>query len=51
MLAGRVVGSDPYGWYGANKSLDAHVTRTLQRLGGTGLAKNKADLDALLHRV
>ena len=48
MLAGRVVGSEPYGWFGANKSLNAHVTRTMARLGGTGLAKSKADLDALL---
>jgi DNA-binding beta-propeller fold protein YncE len=48
MLAGRVVGSEPYGWFGTNKTLPAHVTRTLQRLGGTGLATNKADLDALL---
>jgi hypothetical protein len=48
MLAGRVVGSEPYGWFGTNKTLPAHVTRTLQRLGGTGLAKSKSDLDALL---
>jgi DNA-binding beta-propeller fold protein YncE len=48
MLAGRVVGSEPYGWFGTNKTLPAHVTRTLQRLGGTGLAQSKADLDALI---
>lgn len=48
MLAGRVVGSEPYGWFGTNKTLPAHVTRTLQRLGGTGLASGKADLDALI---
>ncbi|MEP7124783.1 MAG: cytochrome C peroxidase [Byssovorax sp.] len=48
MLAGRVVGSEPYGWFGTNKTLPAHVTRTLQRLGGTGLAKSKEDLDALI---
>jgi hypothetical protein len=48
MLAGRVVDSEPYGWFGANKTLAAHVTRTMQRLGGTGLGTSKADLDALL---
>ena len=48
MLAGRVAASEPYGWFGTNKTLDAHVTRTMQRLGGTGLAKSKADLDAIL---
>ena len=51
MLAGRVAGSEPYGWFGANKTLSAHVTRTMQRLGGSGLAKSdadRADLDALL---
>ncbi len=48
MLAGRVVGSEPFGWFGANKTLSAHLTRTLQRLGGTGLDKSKGDLAALL---
>lgn len=48
MLAGRLAGSEPFGWFGGSKTLDAHVTRTMERLGGTGLAKSKADLDALL---
>jgi cytochrome c peroxidase len=51
MLAGRVADSAPYGWFGMSKSLRDHVTHTFARLGGTGLAKDRADLDALLAYV
>jgi hypothetical protein len=50
MLAGRVAGSPPYGWFGQAPTLKAHVTRTLQRLGGRGFAeeKDRPDFDALI---
>jgi hypothetical protein len=53
MLAGRVAESAPYGWFGKNKTLHDHVTHSLARLGGTGLAadKDRGDFDALLAYV
>lgn len=50
MLAGRVQGSDPYGWFGASRSLKIHITQTFDRLGGKGLGdeKDRADFDALI---
>ncbi len=50
MLAGRVAGSEPYGWFGKNRSLRDHVAQSFARLGGTGLlgAADREDLDALL---
>jgi DNA-binding beta-propeller fold protein YncE len=50
MLAGRVAGSEPYGWFGKNRSLRDHVAQSWKRLGGTGLlgAADREDLDGLL---
>ncbi len=50
MLAGRVAGSEPYGWFGNNRSLRDHVAQSFKRLGGTGLLgdRDREDLDALL---
>ena len=50
MLAGRIEGTAPYGWYGEHKDVREHVKFTLQRLGGTGLSDppSKDDFDALL---
>jgi hypothetical protein len=50
MLAGRVAGSEPYGWFGKNKSLRDHVAQSFKRLGGTGLAsaRDREDLEGLL---
>src|SRR6185312_14051808 len=50
MLAGRLEGSAPYGWFGKNGSVRTHVSQTFARLGGTGLTgeKGRADLDALI---
>ena len=45
MLAGRLDGTEPFGWDGAAATLHAHVTETIQRLGGTGLPEG--ELDAL----
>jgi len=51
MLAGRIAKSAPYSWLGAHPTVEAHVTSTFQRLGGTGLRKVEGqftELDALL---
>ncbi|MBK9264150.1 MAG: c-type cytochrome [Polyangiaceae bacterium] len=50
MLAGRIEGTAPYGWFGEHKDVRQHVKDTLQRLGGTGLSDppSAADFDALL---
>jgi mono/diheme cytochrome c family protein len=50
MLAGRIDGSGPYGWFGENPTLRAHVRNTFARLGGHGLElpEDDADLRALL---
>jgi mono/diheme cytochrome c family protein len=37
MLAGRLDRAAPYGWTGASKDVLSHLTKTFQRLGGTGL--------------
>jgi DNA-binding beta-propeller fold protein YncE len=49
MLAGRLEGTAPYGWLGGGATIEAHVTRTFQRLSGTGL--DSSDLAALLAYV
>jgi DNA-binding beta-propeller fold protein YncE len=53
MLAGRISGSAPYGWFGKHRTVRDHVTSTLARLGGAGLSApaDRADLDALLAYV
>lgn len=53
MLAGRLQGTAPYGWFGEHKDARIHVKETLQRLGGTGLndPPSKDDFDALLAYV
>lgn len=37
MLAGRVHGTEPYGWTRGKGSLPEYIADTIQRLGGTGL--------------
>jgi hypothetical protein len=53
MLAGRVAGSEPYGWFGNNKSLRDHVAQSFKRLGGTGLLgdRDRDDFEGLLAYV
>jgi DNA-binding beta-propeller fold protein YncE len=51
MLAGRVgASSAPYGWHGDKKTVQDHVTETLIRLRGRGMASvpERADFDALI---
>lgn len=51
MLAGRIDGSDPHAhkWDGQDPSLQASLSNTVQRLGGTGInAQQVADLTAFL---
>jgi mono/diheme cytochrome c family protein/DNA-binding beta-propeller fold protein YncE len=45
-LAGRLVGTAPYGWNGARDTVKKHVTSTVSRLGGTGL--DDRELEALV---
>ncbi len=49
MLAGRLMGTEPYGWFGEHKDTRIHIKETLQRLGGTGLndPPSKDDFDAI----
>lgn len=53
MLAGRVEGSAPFGWFGKNRTLGDHVVQSLSRLGGAGLssANDRPDLEAILAYV
>lgn len=53
MLAGRIEGTGPYGWFGEHKDVREHVKNTLARLGGTGLDNPASadDFDALLAYV
>lgn len=44
-LAGRLVGTAPYGWSGDDPTLRHHLVESIQRFGGTALAE--ADLAAL----
>lgn len=48
MLAGRVADGGPFSWSGQHTSLDEHVRRTFQRLGGTGLQGAAVEHRALL---
>ncbi len=38
MLAERVVGTGPYGWFGKKNELHGYVTQTVGRMGGSGLS-------------
>lgn len=46
ILAGRLAGSQPFGWGGEESTVVKHLQRTIERLEGQGLAA--ADLQALL---
>jgi mono/diheme cytochrome c family protein len=46
MLAGRLVGTAPYGWSADQPTLAEYLEQTFRRLGGTGLHGD--DLDALI---
>ena len=49
MLAGRVAGSEPFGWFGKHPTLEFHVGKTLGALGGAGFGKREqADVQALI---
>ena len=48
MLAGRLTSTEPFGWSGKNPSVREHVTHTLERLQGTGLKADDAQLASLL---
>jgi cytochrome c553 len=41
MLAGRLHGTEPYGWTRNMGDLPSYVGSTIQRLGGTGLSENE----------
>jgi hypothetical protein len=43
MLAGRLRSTAPYGWNGTRETIAGHMTQTIKRLGGTGLAPYEAD--------
>ena len=53
ILAGRLEGTAPYGWFGESPTVREHVRKTFERLGGTGLDARPAadDFDALLAYV
>ncbi|NUO54009.1 MAG: c-type cytochrome [Polyangiaceae bacterium] len=54
MLAGRIGASTaPFGWHGDKKTVQEHVTETLVRLRGRGMASvpERADFDALISYV
>ena len=49
LLAGRLVGSHPFKWDGKDGTLQASLTNTVIRLGGTGIGAREAnDLQAFL---
>lgn len=49
LLVGRVAGSHPFKWDGKDHNLNASLTNTVGRLGGTGLSKKEVrDLAAFL---
>ncbi|MCE9574682.1 MAG: c-type cytochrome [Deltaproteobacteria bacterium] len=45
LLSGRIVGTHPYKWDGGDPNLQASLSSTMRRLGGTGLAPD--DVKAL----
>jgi mono/diheme cytochrome c family protein len=49
ILAGRIEGTGPYGWFGEHATVRHHLNDTFTRLGGTGLEKHsEEDLEAIL---
>jgi DNA-binding beta-propeller fold protein YncE/mono/diheme cytochrome c family protein len=49
MLSGRIRGTHPYKWDGGDPTIEASLTNTVQRLGGSGLTVAEAsDLRAFL---
>src|SRR5262249_36879828 len=50
ILAGRLEGTAPYGWFGESPTVKEHLKKTFDRLGGTGLdhPSGAEDFDALL---
>jgi mono/diheme cytochrome c family protein len=52
-LAGRLVGTAPFGWFGESPTVKDHLRKTFSRLGGTGLdaPASAGDLDALVAYV
>ncbi|MDC3986903.1 c-type cytochrome [Polyangium jinanense] len=52
MLAGRIAGTGPYGWFGEHGAVRDHLNETFTRLGGTGLSPHsEEDHEALLAYV
>jgi YVTN family beta-propeller protein len=53
VLAGRLVDSAPYGWFGHHEDLASHLKSTIRRLGGAGFSgpNDEADLQALVHFI
>lgn len=49
MLAGRLQGTAPFSWLGANKDVREHLTHTFERLNGQGL--RNVELEALIAYV
>ena len=59
-LAGKLEGTEPYGWFGESGDMHEHLVKTFFRIGGTGLGDpagqpstthgdaDKADFDALI---
>jgi len=43
MLAGRLVGTAPYGWEGDRLTVGAYIANTVERLGGKGLQTQDID--------
>jgi hypothetical protein len=43
MLAGRLAGTEPYGWEGDRATLSDYIGNTVTRLGGSGLAQVDVD--------
>jgi mono/diheme cytochrome c family protein len=50
ILAGRLAGTAPYGWFGESPTVKEHLKKTFERLGGTGLdhPSGAEDFEALL---
>lgn len=52
LLAGRLEGAHPFKWDGKDPDLEASLTNTVTRLGGTGISKAEAaDLAAFLESI
>ena len=49
MLVGRVADTAPYGWSGSSERLESHLTKTFERLSGSGLPE--LELKALVDYI